>query len=143
MAIWFHNENIAFRISKKRLIKEWINSVINSYNRLPGTINYIFISQVRILEINKDFLNHNYTTDIISFDYSKGSITTGDIYISPEIVRENSYQYNSGFNEEMKRVMIHGILHFLGFNDKRPEQVKEMRNAENMALSLVKDLLII
>ena len=143
MAIWFHNENIAFRISKKKLIKEWINSVINSYNRLPGTINYIFISQVRILEINKDFLNHNYTTDIISFDYSKGSITTGDIYISPEIVRENSYQYNSGFNEEMKRVMIHGILHFLGFKDKRPEQVKEMRNAENMALSLVKDLLII
>ena len=143
MAIWFHNENIAFRISKKRLIKEWINSVINSYNRLPGTINYIFISQVRILEINKDFLNHNYITDIISFDYSEGFITTGDIYISPEIVRENSYQYNSGFNEEMKRVMIHGILHFLGFKDKRPEQVKEMRNAENMALSLVKDLLII
>jgi rRNA maturation RNase YbeY len=91
-----------------------------------------------LLEINSKYLNHNYYTDIISFDYSENNIIAGDIYISIDRVRENALNTKTDFEDELHRVLVHGILHFLGYKDKRPEEKKRMRDAENSCLKLLK-----
>ena len=103
--------------------------------------NYIFCSNSKILEINQSYLNHNYYTDIISFDYSNEKKISGDIYISIDTVYLNSVQYKTTFYDELHRVIIHGVLHFLGKNDKTIQQKKEMRLAENDAIRNLKKLL--
>ena len=100
-------------------------------------INYIFLDDNKILEINKKFLNHNYYTDIISFDNSDDKFISGDIYISIDRVKENALEQKTSFNEELPRVIIHGVLHLLGFKDKSPKEKKEMREKENQALALL------
>lgn len=138
MAISFHCEDISFTLKKKAAIRSWINSVSNSYGKKIGSINYIFCSDRKILEINKSFLNHNYYTDIISFDYTNSDKSiSGDIFISIDMVLHNSQKFDSPFNHELMRVMIHGILHFLGLKDKTKEDSKKMRNAENSAIRAI------
>jgi rRNA maturation RNase YbeY len=101
-----------------------------------GDINFIFCSDEYLLKINKQFLNHDYYTDIITFDYSSDTLLSGDLFISVERVLENSKIYKTVFQEELRRVMIHGILHLMGYKDSTNEESQKMREAENGALSL-------
>ena len=118
-------------------MKEWIYSIVASKEFKTGEINYIFSTDDDILSVNKEFLNHNFYTDIISFDYSDDRIISGDIYISIDRVKENSIRFNQDFEQELRRVLIHGILHFLGYKDKSSSEAKTMRNAESASLNLL------
>ena len=137
MAITFQAENINFPKIKKRATTKWIKSVANKYDKQIGDICYLFCSDEKILEINRQFLNHDFYTDIIAFDYSEGNKISGDIFISLETVLSNSQKYQTSFDEELHRVMIHGILHLCGLNDKSDDEIKEMRKAEEDALRML------
>jgi len=134
MSIHFYCEDIHFVLRNKTIIRRWIYETCLLHEKKASRINYIFCSNSKILEINKSFLNHNYYTDIISFDYSEAKKVSGDIYISVDTVYLNSVQFKTSFYDELHRVIIHGVLHFLGKNDKSAAQIKEMRNAENQAI---------
>ena len=100
-------------------------------NRIPGDLNFIFTGDENLLEINRKFLNHNYYTDVIAFDYSEGKEISGEIYISMDTVRKNAYNYNVSFESEILRVMLHGTFHLCGYDDKSEEQKAEMRMRED------------
>lgn len=114
----------------------WISEVASCYNRKVGNIVYMFCGDDYILKTNREFLNHDYYTDIITFDYSNGNKIEGDILISVDTVKSNAEKYNIPFDQELKRVIIHGILHLCGIKDKTPEEREEMEKAENKALTL-------
>jgi rRNA maturation RNase YbeY len=116
----------------------WIKRVISSHGKLPGEINYIFCNDERILSVNIEFLKHDYYTDIITFDYSKSSVLSGDIYISLDTVASNATKLDLPFSNELNRVMVHGILHLCGFKDKKPDESLEMRKLEDDALEILK-----
>jgi probable rRNA maturation factor len=134
LAIRFFNEEISFKLSNKRIVSSWIKDSITSYQFKTGDVNFIFTHNDKILEVNKQFLNHDYFTDIITFNYNTGNIIAGDIYISIDTVKENSKSYSVAFINELHRVMIHGILHLLGYNDSTSVEKIKMRNLENLAL---------
>ncbi|NDV57740.1 rRNA maturation RNase YbeY [Bacteroides sp. 519] len=123
------------QIDQKR-VNNWIREVALSYSMRTGEINYIFCSDEKILEVNKQFLQHDYYTDIITFDYTKGDKISGDLFISLDTVRTNSEQFNTPYDTELLRVIIHGILHLCGINDKGPGEREIMEAAENKALSI-------
>lgn len=114
----------------------WISEVASGYNKKVGNIVYMFCGDDYILKTNREFLNHDYYTDIITFDYSNGNKIEGDILISVDTVKSNAEKYNIAFDQELKRVIIHGILHLCGIKDKTPEEREEMEKAENKALTL-------
>ena len=143
MAITFQAENIDFPKIKKRATTKWMESVINKYGKQIGDICYIFCNDEKILKINRQFLNHDFYTDIIAFDYSDENKISVDIFISLETVLSNSQQYQTSFDEELHRVMIHGILHLCGLRDKSEDEIKEMRKAEEEALRMLKKFLSI
>ena len=134
MSITFDSENIDFPNIKKRETASWIKSVAKGYEKEVGEIAYIFCNDEKILEINRQYLDHDFFTDIISFDYSEGDIISGDIFISLDTVRSNSQKYNTDYKEELHRVIIHGVLHLCGLDDKMEEDANHMREAENSAL---------
>ena len=136
----FFTEETKFQLKERIHIKNWINETIIQENSNPGIINFIFTSDKYLLEINKQYLSHNYFTDIITFNYCEQNIINGDIYISISTVKNNSRQFNVTFIEELHRVMIHGILHLLGYNDKTDEEKAKMREKENQYLEKVKKL---
>jgi rRNA maturation RNase YbeY len=143
MAIgFFENSPRTMPAFNKRLMKHWIKDVAAGYSQNTGEINYIFCSENDILKINNQFLTHDYFTDIITFDYSipEKRLISGDIYISPETVRSNAEEYGATFEEELNRVIIHGILHLCGQNDKSAEDEKIMRAKENEALERLNEL---
>ena len=115
-------------------INRWIKETASTYGKKTGEIVYIFCSDKRILEVNNQYLQHDFYTDIITFDYSEGQVISGDIFISLETVRSNAEEFKSSFDEELKRILIHGILHLCGQDDKTPELRMEMTNKENTAL---------
>lgn len=115
--------------------KDWILNCIKKYKKTAGKINFIFCPDTYLLEINKEYLNHDYYTDIITFDYCEGESVSGDIYISVERVDENSKKLNEVFNIELHRVMIHGILHLIGLKDSTEEEKLKMRSAEESCLT--------
>jgi len=115
--------------------KQWILNCIKKYKKITGSINFIFCSDTYLLEINRKYLNHNYYTDIITFDYCEGDVINGDIYISIDRVEDNSKKFNSVFSIELHRVMIHGVLHLVGLKDSTEEEKLVMRNAENLCLN--------
>ena len=137
MAIWFHSNYTGFELSQRRKIKEWISTIIDNKGFSTGSINYIFSTDEEILTVNKEFLNHDFYTDIISFDYSDEKIISGDIYISIDRVKENAISYDQDFTLELRRVLIHGILHFLGYKDKTSLEAKAMRTAETDSLKIL------
>ena len=139
MAITFQAEGIGLPKIKKRETANWINTVAKIYNRKVGEIAYLFCDDEKILEINRTYLQHDFYTDIITFDYSEEDTISGDIFISIDTVRSNSQKYQTEFMEELHRVIIHGILHLCGVNDKSEEEETEMREAENSALTLLKN----
>lgn len=130
------NSEIDFQLNSEALFSNWISRVILSENKKEGDINYIFCDDEFILDINKQYLNHDYYTDIISFDYSVGNELHGDIFISVERVQENAEDFNVTFEEELKRVIIHGILHYCGYKDKSEEEEALMRNKEDEKIKL-------
>ncbi len=109
--------------------------MIREYNKLPGHLSFVFCSDEYLLKINQDFLQHDYYTDIITFDYSEGNKISGDLMISIDRIQDNAKQLNLKFDDELSRVMIHGVLHLLGFGDKTAKEEKEMRRLEYAALS--------
>lgn len=121
-------------LSKKNKIKSWIRSVIEEKGMKLGDISYIFCDDEYLLEVNKTYLNHDYFTDIISFDYSDKDKVAGDLFISIDRVRDNAQSLNQEFEKELYRVIIHGVLHLLGLKDKTEAQEKEMRKAEEECL---------
>ncbi|ELI6454866.1 rRNA maturation RNase YbeY [Flavobacterium psychrophilum] len=130
------NYEIDFEIQQETSYTNWVSSVILSENKSEGEINYIFCDDNYLLEINQQYLNHDTLTDVISFDYSLGDEIHGDIYISIERVRENADDFKVPFEEELKRVMIHGVLHYCGYKDKSDADELLMRSKEDEKLKL-------
>jgi probable rRNA maturation factor len=125
-----------FKIKQPKTWKEKIQKVVESENHTMEEVNYIFCDDAYLLQINKDFLQHDYYTDVIGFQYSESGPLMGDIYISVERIEENAQNNQVSFENELARVMIHGILHFMGYKDKSPEEEKKMRAGEEKYLSL-------
>jgi len=141
MAITFQSENISFpRQIKKRETANWIKSVAVGYGKNVGELSYLFCGDQKILEVNRHYLQHDFFTDIITFDYTEGDTLSGDIFISLETVRSNSQKYHTPFEEEVRRVIIHGVLHLCGLRDKTEKEQKAMRTAEEQALNLLKKI---
>lgn len=137
MAVSFNFDN-SFNLKDRLKIKRWIKQVVENAGFKLGSVSYIFCSDEKILEVNKQYLNHDFYTDIITFDYVEKDIINGDIFISTDRVRENAKDFNVAFEEELHRVIIHGILHLLGQQDHSPKEEKQMRKKENEALLLFK-----
>tara|TARA_B100001939_G_scaffold259099_1_gene226046 strand:- start:160 stop:537 length:378 start_codon:yes stop_codon:yes gene_type:complete len=123
-------------LKNKRKIKHWLKDTIVNEKKKVGDINYVFCSKEYLKKMNNDYLSKNYETDVISFDFSKDNIISGDIYISTETVKKNSIIFNVGFINELKRVMVHGLLHLLNYNDKSKQELKIMREKENFYINL-------
>jgi probable rRNA maturation factor len=121
---------------KRRETSAWIKAVAATYDRKVGEIGYMFVSDEKILEVNKEYLGHDYYTDIITFDYDEGDRINGDIVISLDTVRSNAEQFHKEYDDELHRVIIHGILHLCGINDKGPGEREIMEAAENKALAM-------
>lgn len=138
--ITFNIEDADPKLKNKRLLKSWIAKVADSYGLKTGDLAYVFCSDDLILEVNKEFLQHDYYTDIITFDYCEGDTISGDMYISVDTVRTNSELYSTSFINEMHRVIIHGVLHLCGLKDKAPDDEKKMREAEAKALAMWDEL---
>ena len=131
------NYETEFELDKEEATSSWISEVIQKEGKKVGEINYIFCDDEYLHKINVEFLNHDTYTDIISFDYTMGNLISGDIYISVERVRENAQEYDVTFANELNRVIIHGVLHYVGLKDKTETQKKEMRNKENQCLLML------
>jgi probable rRNA maturation factor len=137
MAINFNFEDIPKLNFPKNTIKNWIKSVIQSNNFKIGSISYIFCADDYILQVNKEYLNHDYFTDIISFNYNENKTISGDLFISVDTVKTNAQEYGVTFDKELYRVMIHGVLHLLGFDDITDELQQEMTQKEDEALNIL------
>jgi probable rRNA maturation factor len=135
--ISFHTEDVSFDLSSKLLLKSWIKEVISRQGKKQGPVHYIFCSDEYLLGMNRQYLQHDEFTDIITFDYTEGNVVSGDIFISVDRVRDNAGDRKIDFLNELHRVMIHGVLHLCGFKDKTPKESTAMRNAEDGALELL------
>ena len=131
------NYETDLKLDNEDHLEGWLSKVITMEGCVEGEINYIFCSDDYLLDINRNYLNHDTYTDIISFDYSVGKELHGDIYISIDRVKENAVTYNSGFDNELARVMVHGILHYCGYKDKSELDNKKMREREDFHLSAI------
>lgn len=132
-------ENVKFTLKNKTLLKQWIKEVIEKKKRKAGEITFVFCNDNYLLNINKQYLNHDTFTDIITFDYSKEDSKqpiSGDIFISIERVKENALKYSKTFENELHRVIIHGVLHLLGYTDKTKIAKEEMTKQENLCLKI-------
>lgn len=129
------NYETEFKLENEKSLENWIENIISEKGFEVGEINYIFCDDAYLLKLNVEFLQHDTLTDIISFDNTLGKLISGDIFISIERVSENATEYNVTFEEELHRVMIHGVLHYLGFKDKSDNEKMIMRKQENIALS--------
>lgn len=125
---------------KKRENSAWVKAVAASYGKKVGEIAYIFVDDEKILEVNRQYLQHDYYTDIITFDYCEDDVISGDLFISLDTVRTNAEQVGATYAQELHRVIIHGILHLCGINDKGPGEREIMEAAENRALALREEM---
>ena len=136
MKLQIFYDNTPYRFRGTRKFKTLVNKIINDAGKITGDINFIITSDNYLRTINNQFLNHNYFTDVISFNYSSENIVAGEIYISEDTVRRNSIEYNVNFDNEMLRVMIHGILHLAGYNDATEAEKHKMTRLEDKWLKL-------
>ncbi|MDI1316876.1 rRNA maturation RNase YbeY [Flavobacterium sp.] len=134
------NYELDFKLEDETIYSDWISKVISSENRDEGEINYIFCDDDYLIELNQKYLDHDTLTDVISFDYSEGNELHGDIFISIERVRDNAADFKVAFDEELKRVLVHGVLHYCGYKDKseRDEILMRQKEEEKMKLFHVK-----
>ncbi|MBS1554827.1 MAG: rRNA maturation RNase YbeY [Bacteroidetes bacterium] len=138
MPIRYFSEQVEFKIKNKRKTSIWIESIAKKEKKGIGDLTYVYCSDDYLLSLNQKFLNHNTLTDIITFDYSEAKTLSGEIYISIERVAENAEKFKVTFEDELHRVMIHGVLHLAGYKDKRPAEKALMRKKEEASLSLRK-----
>ena len=134
--ITYNVEGVKMPKIRKRENTAWIKAVAASYGKKVGEIAYIFVNDEKILEVNRQYLQHDYYTDIITFDYCEGDVISGDLFISLDTVRTNAEQVGATYEQELHRVIIHGILHLCGVNDKGPGEREIMEAAENSALAV-------
>ena len=121
---------------RRRDTSAWIRRVAESYGKKVGEVGYLFCDDEHILQVNREYLGHDYYTDIITFDYCEDDTLNGDLVISLDTIRTNAEQFNKAYDEELHRVIIHGILHLCGLNDKGPGERQQMEAAEDRALAL-------
>ena len=124
-------------LKKRTILKQWIKTIVENNKKEVGEISYIFCSDEQLLEINKEFLNHDYYTDIITFDYSETDVVSGDLFISIERIKDNAKTLKTSYQEELHRVIIHGVLHLLGYKDKTEDESENMRKLENECLLIL------
>lgn len=136
--ITYNSEKVKMPKIKKRETTVWIKQVAQSYGKKVGDIGYMFVDDEKILEVNREYLQHDYYTDIITFDYCEDDELNGDLVISLDTVRTNAELFGKTYEEELYRVIIHGVLHLIGINDKGPGEREIMEAAENKALALRK-----
>ena len=132
------NYETDFKLENEGIRRKWISICIDAHGFTEGELNYIFCNDAYLHKLNVEFLKHDTLTDIISFDYTLGKIIGGDIFISVERVRENTSKYSQTFDNEINRVIIHGVLHFMGYKDKTPDDKEIMRVEEDTCLKLLK-----
>lgn len=137
MAVHF-SSSVKIKIPAQKILKAWVEKIALSEKRILKTLTYNFCSDEELFQMNKQFLNHNVYTDIITFDYSEEKILSGEIYISVDRVKENAEKFKIAFADELMRVMAHGVLHLCGYKDKNPIQQQQMLAAENRAIKLFK-----
>lgn len=135
-----HEADTSLLNGKKRKISEWVCKIIDLEKRIPGNISIIYTSKAKLLKMNNTFLKHNYHTDIITFDYNRGNVLNGDLFIGIDQVLDNAKNYNVPAEKELQRVIIHGILHLLGYPDKTNEQKQKMCEKEDWALEILNKL---
>lgn len=135
--ITYNAEGVKMPKIKKRDTTAWIKAVAATYGRKVGEVGYLFVDDEKILEVNREYLGHDYYTDIITFDYDEDDTISGDLVISLDTVRTNAEQFGKTYDEELHRVIIHGILHLCGINDKGPGEREIMEAAENRALAML------
>ncbi len=135
--VTYNSINVGLPDIDRQAVTSWITQVAASYGRKVGDINYVFVDDEEILRINRQFINHDYYTDHIGFDYTQGNILSGDTYISLDTVRTNAQLFHKTYQDELHRVMIHSILHLCGLKDKTPEERLAMEKAEDAALALL------
>ena len=134
--ITYNAEGVRMPRIRKRDTTAWIKSVAADYGKKVGEIGYLFVGDEKILEVNREYLGHDYYTDIITFGYDEGNIINGDLVISLDTVASNAEMLGKNYDEELHRVIIHGILHLCGINDKGPGEREIMEAAENKALAI-------
>ena len=134
--ITYNSLSIALPNIDQATVTEWIGRVAESHQRVVGDINYVFCNDEEILDVNRRYLQHDYYTDIITFDYGRGNVLSGDLYISLDTVRSNAELLGKPYDEELHRVLVHGVLHLVGINDKGPGEREIMEAAEDAALAL-------
>ena len=134
--ITYNTDGVKMPSIKKRENTAWVKAVAASYGKRVGEIAYIFVDDEKILEVNRQYLGHDYYTDIITFDYCEGDVISGDLFISLDTVRTNAERVGATYEEELHRVIIHGILHLCGINDKGPGEREIMEAAEDKAVAL-------
>ncbi len=132
------NYETNFKLENEEIIQNWISECIVAHDFSEGELNYIFCDDAYLHKLNLEFLKHDTLTDIISFDYTLGKLISGDIFISAERVRENALKYSQAIDNEMNRVIIHGILHFMGYTDKTDEDKATMRKKESICMELLR-----
>ena len=137
--ITYNTDGVKMPAIKKRNTTAWIKRVAATYGRKVGDIGYMFVNDEKILEVNNEYLGHDYYTDIITFDYDEGDVINGDLVISLDTVRTNAEKFGKCYDEELHRVIIHGILHLCGINDKGPGEREIMEDAEDKALAILKE----
>lgn len=134
MRIFFHKEGIDFEIREKQKIRQWIRKVIENEGKELGELNIILTRDKELLELNKTYLSKKHLTDVITFEYNQEKKISGDIYLSVERIRENALKFNEKVDKEILRVIIHGILHLMGYGDKKDEEKTKMRQKEDECL---------
>ena len=135
--ISYNTVNVKMPAIRRRDTSAWVKAVAASYGKKVGEIAYIFVDDEEILRVNREYLQHDYYTDIITFDYTEGDTISGDLFISLDTVRTNAEQFDKPYDEELHRVIIHGILHLCGINDKGPGEREIMEAAEDKPLAML------
>lgn len=135
--ITYNTDGVRMPKIRKRDTSAWIKAVAATYGRKVGDVGYMFVSDEKILEVNREYLGHDYYTDVITFDYDEDDIVSGDVVISLDTVRSNAELFGKKYDDELHRVIIHGILHLCGINDKGPGEREIMEAAENKALAML------
>ncbi len=134
--IFFHTEDISFALDSEKKTSNWLVKLIERHNKKLGELNCIFCSDDYLLKLNQEHLNHDYFTDIVTFDYCHNDVISGDLFISVDRTKENAKTFGKTESNELNRVIAHGLLHLLGFSDKTPEDIVEMRSMEEEALTM-------
>jgi probable rRNA maturation factor len=140
MSITFHTEEVKRPKLKYRIVSAWLKQIIIKYNCVPGDLTYVFCDDEYLKGINVKFLDHDYYTDIVTFDYCMDEVISGDMFISIERVKENSVLFESTFNDELLRVMVHGLLHLLRYSDSTDSETETMRQMENECILMYREI---